>query len=131
MCKPGLHGEVHVQAWLAQDASLGQHSKMRKETFGEDVIVHVVQRGARQANIVRDEADRWRFLRLLRYLNDESVPRNWEREIAPEHIRAGFTRPDQWNEPQPYVSILAYCLMDNHFHILLQERMENGIAKFM
>ncbi len=104
---------------------------MRKETFGKDVIVHVVQRGARQANIVRDESDRWRFLRLIKYLNDDSVPRNWEREIAPEHIRAGFKRPETWGEPAPYVSILAYCLMDNHFHILLQERTEDGIAKFM
>ena len=104
---------------------------MRKETFGEDVIVHVVQRGARQANIVRDDSDRWRFLRLIKYLNDESVPRNWEREIAPKHIREGFMRPDEWGEPTPYVSILAYCLMDNHFHILLQERTEDGIARFM
>lgn len=104
---------------------------MRKEIFGTDVIAHIVQRGARQANIVRDDADRWRFLRLLRYLNDESVPRNWEREIAPEHVRAGFKRPESWQEPKPYVSILAYCLMDNHFHILMRERVEDGITRFM
>lgn len=104
---------------------------MRKEIFGTDVIAHIVQRGARRSSIVRDEADRWRFLRLLKYLNDESVPRNWEREISPDHVRAGFKRPDSWDEPKPYVSILAYCLMDNHFHILMQEKEKDGIAKFM
>lgn len=104
---------------------------MRREIFGQDVIVHVVQRGARQANIVRDDSDRWRFLRLMRYLNDESVPRNWERDVTNEHICAGFKRPESWVKQQPYVSILAYCLMDNHFHILMRESLQDGIPRFM
>jgi len=29
------------------------------------------------------------------------------------------------------VDIGAYCLMPNHFHILLKEKTENGISKFM
>lgn len=82
-------------------------------------------------DIVRDDADRWRFLKLLRYLNDENIPRNWERSIGPDHIRAGFARPVSWGKQAPYVSILAYCLMDNHFHLLLRENKEGGISKFM
>ena len=55
---------------------------MRKEQFGIGTFVHVVNRGAHKINIVRTDADRWRFLKLLRYLNDVSVPRNWERDIS-------------------------------------------------
>lgn len=104
---------------------------MRAEEFGAGVFVHIVQRGAKGTNIVRDDTDRWRFLRLLRYLNDQNVPRNWDRDITPEHIHAGFERPDSWPEQKPYVSILAYCLMDNHFHLLVQGKDERGISEFM
>jgi len=29
------------------------------------------------------------------------------------------------------ISIVAYCLLPNHFHLLLKQESENGIAKFM
>ena len=32
---------------------------------------------------------------------------------------------------KPLVSILSYCLMPNHFHLILYEHTENGISKFM
>ncbi len=80
---------------------------------------------------MKDDADRWRFLKLLRYLNDDDVPRNWEREITPALIRDNFARPHGWRKAKPYVSILSYCLMDNHLHLLVRERMEAGIAMFM
>jgi hypothetical protein len=82
-------------------------------------------------NIVRDDYDRWRFLQLVRYLNDDNVPRNWERDVTSDHIKRGFERPESWGEPEPYVSILAYCLMDNHFHLLVQEKVDGGVSKFM
>jgi len=104
---------------------------MRMEQFGPGTFAHVVNRGAHKINIVRTDADRWRFLKLLRYLNDENVPRNWERDISPTHIRNNFTRPEQWGEAQPYVSILSYCLKNNHFHLLLLEQLDGGISKFM
>jgi len=81
--------------------------------------------------IVRDDVDRWRFLRLLRYVNDENVPRHWVRDVAPADIRANFKRPAHWLPISPYVSIIAHCLMDNHFHLLLREQLEGGISKFM
>lgn len=104
---------------------------MRKEPFSIGSYVHIVKRGARGMNIVRDDSDKWRFLRLLRYLNDENVPQHWDRDITAEHVRAGFTRPDSWAEQKPYTSILAFCLMDNHFHLLVQETRDGGISKFM
>lgn len=104
---------------------------MRKEPFSVGSYVHVLKRGAKRTVIVRDDDDRWRFLKLLRYLNDANVPRNWDREITNTNITEGFSRPTHWPEPKPYVSILAYCLMDNHFHLLVQEKIDGGVGKFM
>ena len=104
---------------------------MRKEPFSVGSYVHIIKRGAKGSAIVRNDDDRWRFLKLIRYLNDSSVPRNWEREVTREHITNDFARPEHWPKPDPYVSILAYTLMDNHFHLLVQEKQEGGISKFM
>jgi hypothetical protein len=104
---------------------------MRKEQFGVGTFVHVVNRGAHHIPIVRDDNDRWRFLKLLHYLNDSNVPLNWEREIGPDHIRNNFSRPSDWLTAEPYVAVISYCLMDNHFHLLLRELEEGGISKYM
>ena len=42
-----------------------------------------------------------------------------------------FERPDYWPDQDPLVRILAWTLMPNHFHLLLEEITEGGIAKFM
>ncbi len=81
--------------------------------------------------IVKDDHDRWRFLKLIRYLNDANVPDNWNRDITPSLIKNNFARPQHWLEQAPYVSILSHCLLDNHFHLLLKELVDGGIAKFM
>jgi len=54
---------------------------MRIEPFDVGDYVHVYNRGNRKLDIVRDEADRWRFLACLRYFNDvnagESIMRSF------------------------------------------------------
>jgi REP element-mobilizing transposase RayT len=104
---------------------------MRREPFEVGSYVHVMKRGTRGLPITRDNDDRWRFLKLLRYLNDKNVPRNWERDIGPDEIRNEFARPAHWPAHEPLVSILSFTLMDNHFHLLLKERTESGISMFM
>lgn len=101
---------------------------MRVEPFGVDSFVHVMKRGARGLPITRDDADRWRFVRLLYYGNDEYKDDAWERETAGLGL---FARPDIWPERRPLVKILAWVLMPNHFHLLLKEISEGGISKFM
>jgi putative transposase len=34
-------------------------------------------------------------------------------------------------KPRKLVDIVAYCLNPNHFHLLLQQKLENGIPKFL
>lgn len=34
-------------------------------------------------------------------------------------------------EGEPLVAIVAYCLMPNHFHLLVHELQEGGLSKFM
>ncbi|HQU07501.1 MAG TPA: transposase [Candidatus Paceibacterota bacterium] len=101
---------------------------MRVEPYGVGSIVHITNRGVRGTDIVRDTADKRNFMRSLFYLNDTYTSRNWRREIADIGM---FERPSVWPERDPLARILAWTLLDNHFHLLAQEIREGGVAKFM
>ncbi|MBI2610868.1 transposase [Candidatus Kaiserbacteria bacterium] len=101
---------------------------MRVEPYSIDSIVHVVKRGARGLPITRDDADRRRFTRLLYYLNDEHQSEFWELDV--KNVK-NLEWPKQWPRRRPLVSILAWTLMPNHFHLILKEIQAGGISRFM
>ena len=101
---------------------------MRIEPFTVGSYIHVIKRGARGMSIVKDDSDRWHFLRALFYMNDEYLDPNWFRN----HGKSGhFYRPDSLPPRKPLVDILAYTLMPNHFHLLLRETHKGGVTLFM
>lgn len=83
---------------------------------------HIYSRGVDKRPIFLDHEDEKRFRRLL-YVCNGSKPivykiiKNWP--LA--SIERGA----------PITAIGAYCLMPNHFHLLLRETQEGGITKFM
>src|SRR3989344_334245 len=104
---------------------------MRKEPFTVGSFVHVVKRGTRGLPIVRDEIDRSDFLLMLTHFNDHFCPLNWRRDLYDANARNSFERPPYWPEQVPLVVISAFALVENHFHLLLQEIVEGGISRFM
>lgn len=101
---------------------------MRVEPYTVGSYLHIVKRGARGADIVRDEADKWRFLRSLYYLNDEHYDQYWPRIPTANNL---FERSEAWPERDPLIEIAAFTLMPNHFHLLVREVKEGGVSKFM
>ncbi len=83
---------------------------------------HVYNRGAHKAPIFLEPQDYQRFLRLL-YISN-STRSFMTRDFADSSI---FTADRGKN----IVSIAAYCLMPNHFHIVLEENDGCGMTKFM
>lgn len=78
--------------------------------------------------IVRDNADRNRFPKLLFYLNDTFYDSNWQKATR---ILNPFERPSEWPERKSLARILAWALVPNHFHLLLEEIHEGGTSKLM
>ncbi len=101
---------------------------MRVEPFSVGSVVHVVKRGARGMEIVRDKADHWRYVKTLYLLNDDFQNRNWTKD---EQDLPLFSRSEHWPERDPLAAVLAWTLMPNHFHLLLYEIHEGGISKFL
>lgn len=78
---------------------------------------HIYNRGAGKQSIFLDDQDRYKFLSLLaRHLDSDET--------------------DRRSDGQPYptfdIELLAYCLMDNHFHLLIyQKDNKHAISLFM
>jgi len=95
---------------------------MRKISFSIGEYYHIYNRGAGKSDIFISDSDRKRFMKLLYVCNGtNSVVFKDIKNINFENIDRGET----------LVDIGAYCLMKNHFHILLREKIENGISIFI
>lgn len=104
---------------------------MRVQPYGVGSFVHIVKRGTRGLSIVRDNEDRQRFLLMLAHFNDKFAPENWFRDLVDNKLFNSFERPPTWPNQDKIVKVICFCLLDNHFHLLLEEIEEGGVAKFM
>jgi len=107
---------------------------MRKREFTIGSFVHIFNRGNRKQTIVREACDKWRFLQMLYYFNTSvSIAnpfKNLERKLG-FGLRTKLIWPKQWILQTPIVKIIAFALVENHFHLLIREIVEGGIALFM
>ncbi|MEK7200606.1 MAG: hypothetical protein AAB672_00540 [Patescibacteria group bacterium] len=84
----------------------------RKENFVEGEFYHLYNRGNSKQNIFLDDQDRSRFVKML-YLSNSKKRINFRDDIVKRKIDAW-----EFDKGKPIVSIGAWALMPNHFHIL-------------
>ena len=72
-----------------------------------------------------------RFLDLINYYRFQDTPVSYSRfrEIEKDTREKIFDKLIQDNKK--HINILSFCLMDNHYHFLLKQLSEKGIAKFI
>ena len=97
---------------------------IRRVPFVPGEWYHLYSRGIDKRTVFDDKKDFERFLKLL-YLGNDVQDVNIEllKDVPYQEI---FTLPRT-----PLIAIRAYCLMNNHPHLLVQEKTEGGITKFM
>ena len=95
---------------------------IRKVPFVPNEFYHVYNRGNSHQIIYKTDADYARFMSLL-YLANGTTAFDF-REIEADQV-FDFERGEQ------LVAIGAYCLMPNHFHILITPLVEGGVTTFM
>lgn len=97
----------------------------RATPFAPEEWYHCYTRSIDKRTIFKNRRDYERFLETLYLSNSiESVRRHDLYEPSHED----FFHVDR---DHPLVAIGAYCIMPNHFHLLLKERADGGISKFM
>lgn len=98
---------------------------IRKVSFVSGEYYHLYNRGNSKQKIFHDVEDYRRFVTLLYTCNSEN---NFKMFLVEESSNRD---PYLWERGEIIVSIGAYCLMPNHFHLLITEKKEGGISKFM
>lgn len=104
---------------------------MQRPIFANEEIYHIYNRGVEKRTIFSNEKDYVRFIHCLFEFNDQMPALNINYNLSKQkYIEVGL----RYIEKKPrklLVDILAFCLMPNHFHILLRQRYEKGITIFM
>lgn len=98
----------------------------RNLEFSIGEYYHIYSRGVDKQEIFSEGGDYFRFIKLL-YLLNNSSPIDVGDKIKELSFRDLFFA----RRGKSLVSIGAYCLMPNHFHLLLKETTEGGISNFL
>src|SRR3989344_2123003 len=94
---------------------------IRPVILAEGEFYHVYNRGVDHRPVVCDEYDADRFVNCLDTFNDTNLTGS---------IYALSFEEDRARGEQ-LVDIVAYCLNPNHFHLILKQKLPQGIQKFM
>ena len=96
---------------------------IRKVNLVNSEYYHIYNRGNSKQKIFHDNGDYFHFMGLLFACNSENNFRIFG--LGVKESLYDFERGKQ------LVSIGSFCIMPNHFHILIIQIEENGISKFM
>lgn len=117
---------------------------MRKVSFAEGEFYHVYNRGTDKRTIFLDDQDFARFLQSMVEFNNlhpvgglyvsSFINKNQLRHpMSKSQVIEPLVDSGKGTEQQEerLVEIIAYCLNQNHYHLLLRQVSEKGIEKFM
>jgi len=108
---------------------------MKKPQFVNNQIYHVYNRGVDKREIFLNTKDYFRFIHDLFEFNDQDYADNLNYRFALtlKNQSMGVELPYiiQKKPRKLLVEILEFCLMPNHYHLLLKQECDNGITKFM
>lgn len=91
--------------------------------FSNGYFYHVYNRGTEKRAIFESRRDYQRLIKTLSYYQVE----------GPKPKFSHFPSPliSKLDESKKIVEIITYCLMPNHFHLLLKQIKENGITELI
>ena len=91
---------------------------MRQTPLISGEYYHLYNRGNSKQTIFHDDQDHRYFMNLLIIMNNE------------QRSKSGVIKK-RGNDEEIIIHIGAYCLMPNHFHILVKQEKDGGITLFM
>ena len=93
-------------------------------------IYHLLNRGVDKRTIVSHDNDRQRFVTNLFVMNNKKAIENFGYALSDaKHDFIDFV--NQYKERDRLVTVHGWCLMDNHFHLLVSEKLKDGIGTFL
>ena len=103
----------------------------RNISIASDEFYHLYNRGTEKRDIFTIKADRERFLALLYLCNTTEPVRIDDIQKSQGSTLRKTEALFEIERGETLIDICAYCLMPNHFHLLVREKEDQGISKFM
>jgi putative transposase len=95
---------------------------------------HVFNRGMHKQDVFKNDTDRLRFLFLVLIFQGEVVLKNISREVR-QNVQSSTLHINRDLENDALksraVELVSFCLMPNHFHLIIKELKDGAIAKYM
>lgn len=97
--------------------------------FVENGVYHAYNRGVEKRKIFLDDQDYRVFLHLLKYYLSPIDAQADHPIVKTGHLN--LLRPRPLKNLEKEVELIAYCLMPNHFHLLLKQNPIDGMTKLL
>ena len=91
--------------------------------FANNYYYHIYNRGVEKRLTFLDSRDFTRFLRMLNYYQ-YSGPKPSFSKITNDQLK-------KLQAKEKIIEIICYCLMPNHFHLLIKQLKDSGISNFI
>ncbi len=112
---------MHIHL-AVQPLSVVQYHRMNRGPFVNEEYYHIYNRGVDKRNIAGDHYDVNRFLKSMDLFNS----------VRPiQSLYALSFQKEQKRDVEKLIDVIAFCLNPNHYHIILQQKVEGGVAEFM
>ncbi|MFH1978999.1 MAG: transposase [Patescibacteria group bacterium] len=104
-----------------------------KPQFVKNKIYHIYNRGVEKRKVFMNDKDYFRFIHDLFEFNNIEPVLNTNYYFNPKtmDVEHRYLKTENKKPRKLLVEILIFTLMPNHFHLLLKQKTENGIVKFM
>jgi len=102
----------------------------KPRSFNPEHYYHIYNRGVEGRNVFTTDQDYQRFLETIDfYLYEQNISYTQFQNLYPA-ARQAYSRLNPKGLETLRVKLIAYCLMPNHFHLLLKPAEKNGLTRF-
>ena len=100
----------------------------RSTVLANDQFYHIFNRGVEKRTIFEYKRDYERAINTIKFYRFKNLPLKFSKFlIKPKENKFELYKKIEKNGE--LIEIIAYCLIPNHFHLLVKQLQENGISK--
>ncbi len=104
---------------------------MRRDKFVKGGLYHICNKSIANFGIFQNSDNAGRFIRCLNYYNNKPVSLSLSKyeKIHGEYQNTNILLP--YDEPESYVKFLSYCIMPDHYHLLVRINIPNLFSNYI
>ena len=103
----------------------------RKLVFASGEYYHIFNRGVAYQPIFKNKRDYERFVLTISYYRSLNLPFRLSKLLQLSRELKNEFLSSLSGDNNKTVEVVAFCLMPNHFHLLVKQILDGGISKYM